>query len=102
MICSMTSSGFEMPPDQKASQMRPIWLFSSRVSMGLLGSRPVFYRMEAALPPWRARRFVDFGKFTGSWTRSRRSGMKPRDSGQSGLYGKTGLSREKLEFLWRS
>src|SRR5437773_5678911 len=29
----MTSSGFEMPPDQKASQMRSIWLRRSPVSI---------------------------------------------------------------------
>src|SRR6266478_2320508 len=30
----MTSRGLEMPPDQKASQMRSIWLRMSPVSMG--------------------------------------------------------------------
>jgi len=34
VICSMTSSGLEMPPDQNASQMRSILLFSSPVIMG--------------------------------------------------------------------
>src|SRR5712692_10008519 len=29
----MTSSGLEMPPDQKASQMRSIWFLMSPVSM---------------------------------------------------------------------
>lgn len=33
-ICSITSSGFEIPPDQKASQTRSIWLLISPVSMG--------------------------------------------------------------------
>ena len=33
MICSITSSGLEMPPDQKASQMRSIWLLMSPVIM---------------------------------------------------------------------
>lgn len=31
VICSMTSSGFVMPPDQKASQIRSIFAFSSPV-----------------------------------------------------------------------
>ncbi len=32
MIRSITSSGFEMPPDQKASQTRSIWFLMSPVS----------------------------------------------------------------------
>ena len=31
MICSITSSGFAMPPDQKASQIRSTFAFSSPV-----------------------------------------------------------------------
>jgi hypothetical protein len=31
VICSMTPSGFAMPPDQKASQIRSIFAFSSPV-----------------------------------------------------------------------
>jgi hypothetical protein len=31
VICSITSSGFAMPPDQKASQFRSIFAFSSPV-----------------------------------------------------------------------
>jgi hypothetical protein len=34
VICSITSSGLEIPPDQKASQMRSIWFLISPVSIG--------------------------------------------------------------------
>src|ERR1044071_6622184 len=55
----MTSRGFEMPPDQKASQMRSIWLLSSPVSMGLLGfERARLCRREVPIHEERRTSFV--------------------------------------------
>jgi hypothetical protein len=63
VICSITSSGLEMPPDQKAFQIESIWLRSSPVSMveslcvivappflqGGVDNWPILYNSQPAL-----------------------------------------------------
>ena len=48
MICSMTSSGLEMPPDQKASQMRSIWFLISPV---IISDSAKVYHVQATKFP---------------------------------------------------